>query len=483
MKKIVRVAVIWFLVAVSAEAQWITKFDVDSGRPIDDAFFLWVGKQPEKFVKIVVQRGRRVELSTREKTTFTVAAVADLPDDAFLWDIRSQIGDTVASIVAVTPKGLAIVECRAPEAPPSVKFHPLAIDLFRGRPTGPPLRYALFGQKTAQTGDVFLPTLSGILHVRLKEDGTVEEIERVPLSAKSTPKLGWGLGYRIEARLTPSFVAAGDWNSDGRDDLLVRGEKSFLALVEKDGRWQAAAPVAPAPSAESAKILDFDYRVAPLVGDFDGDGVVDWLLTDPGNGLQYAYFGRGRLTDAAPRQPDQVMKESGWSIGRIVIDADGDGRFDLMRLSIAQLNLLEQVQVLRKNVLPLRATFHPMTKDGSFAERSAADMRVEMPIALSITRTKRTVNFRAPLVCGRDGREMRVLGPGEKGGALFRWTDDGAVEVKSIDLTVDRKSFYARPFDPPTTDCNNDGIDDFLFLIKSPEDGRDRVSLLLSGIP
>ena len=72
------------------------------------------------------------------------------------------------------------------------------------------------------------------------------------------------------------------------------------------------------------------------LGDYDGDGDLDWfvtaifdtpvLITQPGNRL-YRNNGNRTFTDVTTAAG---VRESGWGLGDRFFDYDNDGRFDLM---------------------------------------------------------------------------------------------------------------------------------------------------------
>lgn len=126
------------------------------------------------------------------------------------------------------------------------------------------------------------------------------------------------------ANLTPNVdfkvAGIGDFNGDGRDDVLLR---------HSDGRWHYY-PMNGARSASGrgavALTRDLDYAIAGI-GDFDGDGRDDIMLrhTD-GRWHYYRMDGRQVLAGSGSAS---LTKNTDYRVAGIG-DMDGDGRDDLL---------------------------------------------------------------------------------------------------------------------------------------------------------
>ena len=112
----------------------------------------------------------------------------------------------------------------------------------------------------------------------------------------------------------------GDFNGDGRDDVLLR---------HADGRWRyypmdGATVLAGGGAANLTR--DLAWRIAG-VGDFDGDGRDDVLLRKT-DGRWYFYPMDGR-TVLAGRGTARMTRDLAWQVAGIG-DLDGDGRDDVL---------------------------------------------------------------------------------------------------------------------------------------------------------
>ena len=129
-----------------------------------------------------------------------------------------------------------------------------------------------------------------------------------------------------EANLTPNLAWAvagiGDFNGDGRDDVLLRRSDT--------GRWyyypmngrRAMAGRGGVPLAS-----DLAWAVAGI-GDFDGDGRDDVLLRRSDTGRWYYYPMNGRRAMAG-RGGVPLASDLAWAVAGVG-DFDGDGRDDVL---------------------------------------------------------------------------------------------------------------------------------------------------------
>ncbi|HEY1959943.1 MAG TPA: VCBS repeat-containing protein [Polyangiaceae bacterium] len=148
-----------------------------------------------------------------------------------------------------------------------------------------------------------------------------------------TPKLGGTL------------AANGDLDGDGHSDLFVWGAAatataSAVFLGAAGGPSDATMHPLSTPSDATT---NFGIGSAS-VGDLDGDGLVDWVVSDlvappaitglPGPGTAYVYFGAtdplSALQPATTLVGEGVMNENFGESSGVVGDVDGDGYDDLV---------------------------------------------------------------------------------------------------------------------------------------------------------
>jgi len=134
------------------------------------------------------------------------------------------------------------------------------------------------------------------------------------------------------------FVAAGDLDDDGYDDMMIRTGERYR---RNDARvWIVAGGSRIAPSgdiddaadgwAEDASVADLNYRVhRPLLADLDDDGAMD--LVAPGAEGTYVYLDASdRLSGGRDADLWFSSPSSGHQCGAAVGDFDADGSSELL---------------------------------------------------------------------------------------------------------------------------------------------------------
>ena len=143
-----------------------------------------------------------------------------------------------------------------------------------------------------------------------------------------------------------------DWNADGMLDLLVgtnhnaivwwknTGTKStpdfrYQGFVQADGD-RLQVPQEPVPEDKSGSFA-VDYYNQPWVGDFNADGLPDLLTGGYTTGRIFYWRCTGRGADNLPELTwvgtlDAAGRpiDSGWAASPTAVDADGDGRLEIL---------------------------------------------------------------------------------------------------------------------------------------------------------
>ena len=171
-------------------------------------------------------------------------------------------------------------------------------------------------------------TTSDAVHARLFRNlGSTNpgHFEDVTFSAGVTMDITSGLHTGKGLSFTPRFV---DFDRDGNTDIGVAsdGRTSRLFWNNGDGTFEDGT--------EAAGIDGGTNDMGFTIGDFNGDGLMDWFVTSIGQGTGvppsgnrlYLNNGDRTFTDAT----DTGVREGGWGWGTEAFDFDHDGDLDIV---------------------------------------------------------------------------------------------------------------------------------------------------------
>jgi len=109
------------------------------------------------------------------------------------------------------------------------------------------------------------------------------------------------------------YVVAGDFNGDGKEDLVVEGDFTYIVLGNGNGKFQNAKQVAPAGS-------------SVRIGDLNGDGILDLAIFT--NGSINILLGNGNGTFQSGK-----TYGSGFVGQWTLRDLNGDGTLDILAIT------------------------------------------------------------------------------------------------------------------------------------------------------
>ena len=150
---------------------------------------------------------------------------------------------------------------------------------------------------------------------------------------------GWSTAIR--GCITPGYVTGGDFNGDGKLDVVAgSGNGATILLGNGDGTFSPAAgsPITITTTGSGGQVL----VMSPIaVGDFNGDGKLDILLND-----QSVLLGNGDGTFAAVTSnivepPYYDLSSQGFTILPALGDFNGDGMTDLAYSTVVLLAATE----------------------------------------------------------------------------------------------------------------------------------------------
>lgn len=209
-------------------------------------------------------------------------------------------------------------------------------------------------------------------------DGDDEDDER-----KSGPLV------RVRTRTPPCLVA--DVDGDGHLDLAaIRNGRAFFAMQALDGTWRMHDVALPLPE---DRLTLFDPAFDVQLADVDGDRRLDLMLTTSasrGDELEVRIdLFRTRGDGSWPAKPDCRLRLQTLARPPQLVDADGDGRLDVIAVTVrtdalrgltggaptaldAQCNLFrgtgERFEVPAMLIAPLRLPAKAQRGGGAFVE-------------------------------------------------------------------------------------------------------------------
>jgi hypothetical protein len=239
-------------------------------------------------------------------------------------------------------------------------------------------------------------------------------------------KIGSRIGFVHADRIGAGFVLTGDFNRDGKLDLVISGQQGFsLFLGKGDGTFS-----------HFLDVTDSTPEIAGmLAGDFNGDGILDIALLawGPGSGTYlYVFLGNG---DGSFQAEQTVLASAATLEGGYIQSSDfnGDGRLDLAFRTDSQ------ICVLLGN------------GDGTFQPQSCSTVGEQFQFTFAVA----DINS--------DGSPDLILSqfPGDGGYEMVALLGSGDGAFQSAQTVVSNTTFGELGI--VTGDFNSDGLVDVLF--------------------
>ena len=184
-----------------------------------------------------------------------------------------------------------------------------------------------------------------------------------------------------------------DVDGDGRPDIVTAGRHELrIFLQQPDGRFarepdrvHALGLLSPEDHVRNAGGVRVDVR------DHDGDGRADLLISHASGGLLRAVtrtrLYRNRDGGFALDAPDQEFERSGGVVLDELVDLDGDGRPDLLRMFLP-LGLLDLARLFVQRSLDFETEVRTLDAEGRFEEEPWTKRSFKVAIDFETLRPK-----------------------------------------------------------------------------------------------
>ena len=186
----------------------------------------------------------------------------------------------------------------------------------------------------------------------------------------------------IQIFLDAPRISVGDVNGDGRADIVASQRHQLLLFYQNSAGGFARAP---SQIIKLGRVTIEDHirgsgAVRTKALDIDGDGLADLILSETVGGLMdagfntYIYFNRGSGWNLD--KPDYAFEDSKVMGADALIDVDGDGRLELVRVGV-EISILELIEIFLTEAIdanlkvyrldrPARAPAEPASGDAWF---------------------------------------------------------------------------------------------------------------------
>jgi hypothetical protein len=186
-------------------------------------------------------------------------------------------------------------------------------------------------------------------------------------------------------------LSVGDVDGDGRADaVLSTRHELWVYLRREDG----SLPTAPDRKLALHLLTPRDHirgsgGVASMAKDIDGDGKLDLLVSHVAGNFSnassttYVHMNRGGEWNL--EEPDQVFRSKASLGANALLDLDGDGRTELLRMKL-RFSLLEVVEFLLTREVDIQVSVHRYDPDRGFDEEPWVKTQIELPFSFDTFR-------------------------------------------------------------------------------------------------
>jgi hypothetical protein len=310
-----------------------------------------------------------------------------------LFDVGDLDGDGRAEVALLQAKGVFAYRLQERRGRLLYGLRPhrvLASESFFDRPVREEVRRKQFLRDFDQDGDLdlILPKRDGFS--LLRNDGAGAFAEARALAVPPTAILNLGR-TRLSSQLFASYWFANpnvaQWDGEGSPELVLArdGEVSCYDVPEAGapqlrGRW--TIPEQKQFSLNVENPLELDFNLPLVLRDVNRDGRVDVSATHVGKGTTRLYLNRAPEKEALS-SPAASFRAKGVTFLSYYVDADGDGREDLILPRADKLSAWAIVKAFLTRSVPIEMLVFYQRDDGSFPSEPDDSRDLEIPVSLN----------------------------------------------------------------------------------------------------
>ncbi len=287
------------------------------------------------------------------------------------------------------------------------------------------------------------------------------------------------------------WLWAGDADGDGDSDVVVR-ERDDIAIYQRDATGHL--PRTPTlrldrsgvPRENKTKKKSRFNMTGPMtVADVTGDGVLDYIQALPGEGSILVFAGHAMRRDFT--RPDAVIRTPGYALGALPRDLDGDGRLDLLVVTIDRIGIMGALQIFVSKEVTVNSLLYYNRGTGGVTQfEGTPDDRRAITVPLAFTNTEQGFSIGSGAIVTFDGdydgdgrRDLlQRVGPTVLG--IWNGRADRAYpEAPDRKVRIPSVENY-RFVLPYVTELNDDGRSDLLLHYRDWEDQANAVVVLTS---